>query len=118
MQSWKSFCSKFNIIASRNRCLRIKPPDYGNTLRLSFVFLSNIDRDTAEKRIINLLRIFYNFTISFIYIFMNFYKRPFDLFSDVNNLQEYSFEYFLLNIQALTTSFFFRINFMKFRVFK
>lgn len=83
-----------------------------------FCNLSNIDRDTTGKRIINLLRIFYNFTISFIYIFMNFYKRPFDIFSDVNNdLQEYSFEYFLLNIQALIISFFFffRINFVMIR---
>lgn len=49
---------------------------------------------------------------------MNFYKRPFDIFSDVNNdLQEYSFEYFLLNIQALIISFFFffRINFVMIR---
>lgn len=67
---------------------------------LSFI-ISNIDRDTAKMRTINQLRIFYNFTISFIYIFMNFYKRSFDFLSDANNdFKEYSLEYFLLNIQA------------------
>lgn len=43
---------------------------------------------------------------------MNFYKRSLDLLSDANNnLKEYSFEYFLLNIQP-NNIFFFRINFV------